>query len=144
MQPLDLPLMRRLRVPPHTGLEGARRLILKLLLPGVNLVGMDRVALRKVDDRGLLSHGLQRDLTLQPGINPPSRLLRHRSLRLSNGAAALQLSLRSQKPGPPLEAGPRRPQRVAIQVENTRFAAGLLPGIWKRSTRIFQMPEQNR
>src|SRR6516162_11711098 len=107
MQPLDLPLMRRLRVPPHTGLEGARRLILKLLLPGVNLVGMDRVALRKVDDRGLLSHGLQRDLTLQPGINPPSRLLRHRSLRLSNGAAALQLSLRPQKPGPPLNGSAR-------------------------------------
>ena len=47
MQPLDLSLMRRLRVPPHAGVEGARRLILKLLLPGVNLVGMNLVALRR-------------------------------------------------------------------------------------------------
>src|SRR4029077_18976946 len=48
MQPLDLPLMRRIRVPPHTGVEGARSLILQLLLPSVNLVGMDLVALCKV------------------------------------------------------------------------------------------------
>ena len=46
--------MRRLRVPPDTRIEGARRLILKLLLPGLNLVGMDLVALRKVGDRRLL------------------------------------------------------------------------------------------
>src|SRR5579863_885420 len=100
MQPLDLPLMRRLRAPPDARVEGARRLILKLLLPAVNLVGMDLVALSKVDDRRLLSQRLQRDLRFQPAVNPPSRLLRHRSLRLSNGAAALQLSLRSQKRGP--------------------------------------------
>ena len=48
VQPLDLPLMRRLGVPPDARVEGARRLILKLLLPGVNLVRMDLVALRKV------------------------------------------------------------------------------------------------
>ena len=66
MQPLDLPLMRRLRVPPDAEIEGARRLILKLLLPGVNLVGMDLVALRKVGDRRLLPQRLQRDLRLQP------------------------------------------------------------------------------
>jgi hypothetical protein len=46
--------MRRFRVPPHPGIERPRRLILKLLLPGVNLVGMDLVALRKVRDRRLL------------------------------------------------------------------------------------------
>ena len=37
VQPLDLPLVRRLRVPTDARVEGARRLILKLLLPGVNL-----------------------------------------------------------------------------------------------------------
>ena len=46
--------MRRFRVPPHPGIERPRRLILKLLLPGVNLVGMDLVALRKVGDRRML------------------------------------------------------------------------------------------
>jgi hypothetical protein len=46
--------MRRLRVPPDARIEGARRLILKLLLPGVNLVRMDLVALRKVRDRRML------------------------------------------------------------------------------------------
>jgi hypothetical protein len=48
VQPLDLPLMRRLRVPTNARIKGTRRLILKLLLPGVNLVGMHLVALRKV------------------------------------------------------------------------------------------------
>jgi hypothetical protein len=33
--------MCRFRVPPYPGIERPRRLILKLLLPGVNLVGMD-------------------------------------------------------------------------------------------------------
>src|SRR5271166_2628548 len=92
--------MRRFRVPPDARAEGARRLILKLLLPDVNLVGMDLVALSKVHDRGLLPQRLQRDLRLQPGINPPSRLLRHRSLRLSNEAAVLQLNPRPQNQGP--------------------------------------------
>src|SRR5271166_2739998 len=93
--------MRRFRVPPDARrVEGARRLILKLLLPDVNLVGMDLVALSKVHDRGLLPQRLQRDLRLQPGINPPSRLLRHRSLRLSNEAAVLQLNPRPQNQGP--------------------------------------------
>jgi hypothetical protein len=73
--------MRRFRVPPHPGIERPRRLILKLLLPGVNLVGMDLVALRKVRDRRLLPQRFQRDLRLQSGVNPPPRLLRHRSLR---------------------------------------------------------------
>ncbi len=82
VQPLDLPLMRRFRVPPHPGIERPPRLILKLLLPGVNLVRMDLVALRKVRDRRLLPQRLQRDLRLQSAVNPPPRLLRHRSLRL--------------------------------------------------------------
>ena len=42
---LNLSLMRRFRVPRYPGIERPRRLILKLLLPGVNLVGMDLVAL---------------------------------------------------------------------------------------------------
>jgi len=100
VQPLDLPLMRRLRVPSDARVEGARRLVQKLLLPGVNLVGMDLVPLRQVDNRRLLPQGLQRDLRLQPRVDPASRVLRHRSLRLSNGAAGLQLNPRSQKRGP--------------------------------------------
>jgi hypothetical protein len=54
VQSLNLPLMRRFRVPPDARIEGARRLILKLLLPGVNRVRMDLVALRKVRDRRML------------------------------------------------------------------------------------------
>src|ERR1700733_1074294 len=92
--------MRRFRVPPDTQVEGPRRLILQLLLPGINLVGMDLIPLSKVHDRGLLPERLQRELRLQTGVNPPPRLLRHRSLRLSNGAAALQLNPRSQNQGP--------------------------------------------
>ena len=34
VQPLDLPLVRRFRIPPDTQVEGPRRLILQLLLPG--------------------------------------------------------------------------------------------------------------
>ena len=67
MQPLNLPLMRRLRVPPDARVKRARRLILKLLLPSVNLVGMDLLALRKVRDRGPLTQSLKRDLRRQPG-----------------------------------------------------------------------------
>ena len=37
VQPLDLPLMRSLCISPDASVEGARSLILKLLLPGVNL-----------------------------------------------------------------------------------------------------------
>ncbi len=64
MQPIDVPLVRRVRVPPDARVEGARSLILKLLLPGVNLVGMDLVALRQVDNRRLLPQRLKRDLRL--------------------------------------------------------------------------------
>src|SRR5271165_3780994 len=92
--------MRRLRIPPDARVERARRLILELLLPGVNLVRMDLVPLRQVRDRRLLPQRLQRNLRLQPRVNPSSRLLRHRALRLSNGAAALQLNPWSQKRGP--------------------------------------------
>ncbi len=38
MQLLDLPLPVRLGVPTDAGVEGSRRLLLKLLLPRVNLV----------------------------------------------------------------------------------------------------------
>jgi hypothetical protein len=39
--------MRRFRVPPDTQVEGPRRLILQLLLPGINLVGMDLIPLSR-------------------------------------------------------------------------------------------------
>ena len=76
MQPLDLPFMRRFRIPPNARVEGPRGLILKLLLPGVDLVRMDFVALSKVHHRGLFPQRLQRDLRFQSGVNPPPRLLR--------------------------------------------------------------------
>src|SRR5277367_3632887 len=109
--------MRRFRVPSHPEIKRPRRLILKLLLPGVSLVRMDLVALRNVRDRRLLPQCLQRDLRLQSGVNPPPRLLRHRSLRLSNGAAVLQLNPRSQNQGP-LQPSPIEASRTICAREN--------------------------
>jgi len=48
MQPLDLPLAIGFGVPADAGIEGARRVFQQLLLPGIDLVGMDLVALGKV------------------------------------------------------------------------------------------------
>jgi len=48
MQLLDLPLAIGFGVPADAGIEGARRVLQQLLLPGIDLVGMDLVALGKV------------------------------------------------------------------------------------------------
>jgi hypothetical protein len=45
---LDLPLMRRLRIPPDAGVEGPPGLLLKLPLPNGNLIGMDLVPLCQI------------------------------------------------------------------------------------------------
>jgi hypothetical protein len=90
--------MRRLRVPLDARVEGVRRLILKLLLSGVNW--LDLLALSKIDNRRPLSQRFQRDLRLQAGVNPASHLVRHHARRLSNGVATLQLDRQPQKRGP--------------------------------------------
>src|SRR6516162_818925 len=99
MQLLDLPLAIGFGVPADAGIEGARRVLQQLLLPGIDLVGMDLVALGKVGHRRLFPNRFQRDLRLQGAVNLASRL-RHPLLRLSNGAADFQLSPWSQKRGP--------------------------------------------
>ena len=71
----------------------------QLLLPGIDLVGMDLVALGKVGHRRLFPNRFQRDLCLQGAVNLASRL-RHGLLRLPNGAADFQLSPWSPKRGP--------------------------------------------
>lgn len=89
---LDLFLRRLFRVKANIGVEGARRILQKLLLPGVDLIGVNLVTLGQIGHRRLLSHRLQGDLRLQRYINLPSRLLRHHPLHLANGAVAFQLN----------------------------------------------------
>src|SRR5215468_1501383 len=85
MQPLDFPLVGGW--PVAGGLERPRRLVLKLLLPGVYLVGVHLITLGQVGHRRLLSQRLQRNLRFQRRIDPSSRPLSHRPLRLiRNGA----------------------------------------------------------
>ena len=71
----------------HTGVEGARRLILKLLLPGVNLVRMELVALRKIRERRLLPKASSAIFAFSPARSVVS-------------LAGLHISLCSQKRGP--------------------------------------------
>jgi hypothetical protein len=81
MQPFDLALMlgRAIAV---AVLERARRLIQELLLPGINLVGMNLIALGQISHRRLFPQCLQRDLRLQRCVNLASRSGRHLPLRL--------------------------------------------------------------
>jgi hypothetical protein len=63
------------------GIKRPRRLLLKLLLPGTNLVRVNLVTLRRISHRRLLPQSLKRDLRLQTSIYLPS-YLRHNPLRL--------------------------------------------------------------
>src|SRR4029077_5630753 len=76
-----------LALPPDTRVKGPGRLFQKLLLPGIDLVRVNLIALGQIGHRRLLPHGFQRDLCLQCRVDLPSRLRRHHALRLSNGAA---------------------------------------------------------
>src|SRR5271169_6029642 len=97
---LDLARRRRFRVYADPRIERPRRMVQKLFLPGVDLVGMNLMALRQVAYRRLLPHRLESDLRLQRRINLPSRL-RHLPLRpVPFGADFFQLSHWSQNPGP--------------------------------------------
>lgn len=98
MQPLDLALVIGRRR--SAAIERSGRLILQLLLPRVDLVGMHLVTLRQVRHRLLLSQRLERDLRLQRPIKLTPRSLRHRLLRLVRNSLNLQLALWSRKLGP--------------------------------------------
>src|SRR3954466_6678680 len=100
MQLLDFALPVDFGIPADPRIKGAGRLLMQLLLPGVNLVRVDFVPLRQVRNRRLFPQRLQRNLRLQPRIDLPSRLFHH-SLRLAyDGTARSQLPGRSQIQGP--------------------------------------------
>src|SRR5208337_5692064 len=71
---LDLARRRRLRLRANLRIKRPRRMVQQLLLPGVNLVGMNLMALRQVGYRRLFAQRLQRNLRLQRRVNLPSRL----------------------------------------------------------------------
>jgi hypothetical protein len=80
-------------------LERPPRLLLELLLPGVNLVGVNLIALCQIGHRRLFSQRLQGDLRLQRTFDLPSRSLSHRPLR-NTERRLLQLCTWSHFPGP--------------------------------------------
>src|SRR5208337_4317015 len=82
VQPLDLALRLGFGILSDLRVERPRRMVLQLLLPGIDLVRMHLIALRQVGYSRLLTQRFQRDLRLQRRIDLPSRLL-HRPLRLS-------------------------------------------------------------
>ena len=82
MQPLALTPRRKLGILADLRIKRARRLLLQLLLPGVDLVRMNLMPRRQIGDPRLLPQRLQGDLRLQRRINLPSRLA-HVPLRLS-------------------------------------------------------------
>jgi hypothetical protein len=85
VQTLDLPL--GLGRGSSAAVERLRRLVLKLLLPRLYLIGMDLIALGQIGHRRLLAQRLQRYLRLQRPVDLSSRSLWHASLRLiRNGA----------------------------------------------------------
>jgi len=73
--------------------------LLSYVTDQVDLVGMELVALGQIGHSRLFPNRFQRDLRLQGAVNLASHL-RHRLLRLSNGAADFQLSPWSQKQSP--------------------------------------------
>src|SRR5437868_7059603 len=99
MQLLDLAFAHRFGVIAHTRIEGARRTLHELLLPGIDLVGVNLITLSKISHRGAFPERLQGNLRLQPSVNLPPRL-RHHSLLSPKERQLIQSSPWSQKPGP--------------------------------------------
>src|ERR1700746_3826111 len=98
MQPFNLALGSAIAI---AGVEGPRRLIEELLLPGVNLIGMDLIALGEIGHRRVLPQRLQCNLRLQRRVDLPSCSLRHSPLRrLPTERPEIQLVNRSQIRGP--------------------------------------------
>jgi hypothetical protein len=89
MQLLDLSSRRNLGILTHFRVKGARRVVLQLLLPGIDLVRVNLIPRRQIGDRrfdplrGSNPQRFQGNLRLQRRINLPSRLRRHHPLRLS-------------------------------------------------------------
>jgi len=81
IQLLDLPRRLSVHLLAHLRIKRPRRLLLQLLLPAVNLVGVNLIALREVGYSRLLPQRFQRDLRLQLRIDLASRLF-HPPLRL--------------------------------------------------------------
>src|SRR6476619_1013883 len=77
MQLLNLAFAPRLTVSINPRIESPRRMLHQLLLPRVNLIGMNLVALSKIGHRCLFPQRLQRYPRLQRRVDPPSRLLHH-------------------------------------------------------------------
>ena len=100
VQLLDLALAACLGIVANPGVKRPRRLLQQLLLPGVDLVRVDLVALRQVRHRRLLPQRLQGDLRLQPRVDLPSRPLPSSAPSSTTERPALQLSHRSQFRGP--------------------------------------------
>jgi hypothetical protein len=90
MQLLDLSSRRNLGILTHFWVKGTRRVVLQLLLPGIDLVRVNLIPRRQIGDRrfdplrGSNPQRFQGNLRLQRRINLPSRLRRrHHPLRLS-------------------------------------------------------------
>ena len=125
MKALDLALLGGVRWLADDAVEGAGRLILQLLLPRVNLIGVNLIALRQLVDARLLAHRLQGNLRLQRRVNLPSCSLRHGLL-----CSVKQRSSRSsnQAPGPKngvrFRSSHRRGLRSCLEdLADARFAA---------------------
>src|SRR4051812_43044230 len=138
MQLLDFALPVDFGIPADPRIKGAGRLLLQLLLPGVNLVRVDFVPLRQVRNRRLFPQRLQRNLRLQPRVDLPSRLFHH-SLRLAyDGTARSQLPGRSQIQGPLQSPKSTQAQNYDSTVQNSDYsvlkptpcAEAVLSGLW--------------
>src|SRR6185503_4300148 len=104
MQLLNLAFAPHLTVSINPRIESPRRMLHQLLLPRVNLIGMNLVALSKIGHRCLFPQRLQRYPRLQRRVDPPSRLLHH--FRSSpSGAADYPIMPWPQNPGPLLLVG---------------------------------------
>ena len=110
---------------PTPGSNARAALLQQLLLPGINLVRVNLVALRQIRHRRLLPQRLQGDLRLQRRVDLPSRLLHH-PLRLSRRNGSLQLSPRSQIRGPLQETTPGPPRTGCKRARNgVTLSAGI-------------------
>src|SRR5262249_34941170 len=79
MQLLDLAFMSRFAILVRSAIKSACRMLQQLLLPGVDLVGMDLIALSQIGNRRLVPERFQRNPRLQCRVDPPPRSLRHLS-----------------------------------------------------------------
>src|SRR5689334_14016011 len=121
MQLLNLAFAPHLTVSINPRIESPRRMLHQLLLPRVNLIGMNLVALSKIGHRCLFPQRLQRYPRLQRRVDPPSRLLHH--FRSSpSGAADYPIMPWPQNPGPLLPASTTKQDSLTGSNELKRAA----------------------